>query len=190
MRDSEGQTERGEVSRLLVAWRRGDAEALEALIPIVYDHLRRLARGYLRGDRARRFFQTTEIVHEAFLRLVGSEVPFEDRNHFFVVAARTMRRILVDHARRHQAQKREGVVEEVPLLESDLPQERPLNVLALDDALAAFADLDPRKSQVVELKYFAGLTIAETAEVLAISSATVERDLRLAKAWLTSAVLS
>lgn len=188
MPEHEINKDRGEITRLLAAWGDGDEEAEEQLVAITYDHLRRLARGYLRKDPAKRFLQTTEIVHEAYLRLVDANVPYRDSNHFFVIAARTMRRILVDQARRMAAGKRQGLADELPLIESDLATETPAGLLDLDVALKSLGAIDRRKVQVIELRYFAGLTLAETAKILGISTATVERDLRMAKAWLTQAV--
>ena len=176
------------VTQLLLAWREGDSEALEQLTPMVYDELRRLARHYLRDERSNRSLQTTELVHEAYLRLVGADVSWEGRSHFFAIAANTMRRILVDMARRRRADKRAGSSQELPLLEIDLPtQDRP-DLVALDDALKDLARVDERKSQIVELRFFGGLTIAETAEVIGLSHATVERDFKLARAWLNRQV--
>lgn len=178
------------VTQLLLAWREGDTDALDQLTPMVYDELRRLARHYLRDERSNRSLQTTELVHEAYLRLVGVDVSWEGRSHFFAIAANTMRRILVDMARRRRADKRAGSSQALPLLEIDLPtQERP-DLVALDDALKDLARVDERKSQIVELRFFGGLTIAETAKVMGLSHATVERDFKLARAWLNRQVAS
>lgn len=173
-----------QVSRLLVAWRSGSADALEELTPLVYDELRRLAQHYMNGERRRDVLQATALVHEAFLRLVDLEMDWRDRRHFFAMAGRLMRRVLVDCARKRDAGKRGGGQQPKTLvgLESSLPA--PVDVLGLDQALDALEQLDPRKTRVVELRCFAGLTIDETADILDISAATVERDLKMARAWL------
>jgi RNA polymerase sigma factor (TIGR02999 family) len=172
-----------DITRLLIAWRQGRPEALDRLTSMVYGELHRLAHHYLRDER-RRPLQTTELVHEAFLRLVGSEVEWQGRTHFYVVAARQMRRILVDLARRRAAQRRGGDVREITLVEGEVADDPPVDVLALDEALRDLAAVDQRKCRVIELSYFAGLTIPAIAEGLEISTATVERDLRTARAWL------
>ncbi len=172
------------VTRLLVQWRDGNANALDELTPIVYQELRQLARHYMRDEGTPGVLQTTALVHEAYLRLVGLEVDWQGRRHFFAVAARTMRQVLVDFARSRKAAKRGGGDIPLSLDEGKIPLERSDQLVALDDALAALATIDERKSQVVELRFFGGLTIAETAEVLGLSHATVERDLKMAKAWL------
>ncbi|MEO1365869.1 MAG: ECF-type sigma factor, partial [Acidobacteriota bacterium] len=161
----------------------GDAGALDQLTPMIYGELHRLARHYLRDER-QRALQTTELVHEAYLRLVGAEVEWHGRGHFYVVAARQMRRILVDLARRRAALKREAEANEVTLVEGEVAGGPPVDVLALDDALAELATFDERKCRVIELSYFTGLTIPEIGRALGISTATVERDLRTARAWL------
>ncbi len=171
-----------DITRLLVAWREGDSKAMEQLAPMVYGELRRLARRYLRDER-RSSFQATELVHEAYLRLVGSEVEWKDRGHFYVVAARQMRRVLVDQSRWRGAQKRESHGE-ITLDESRISGGPSVDVVALDEALAELGEVDERKCRVVELSYFTGLTIPEIAAALQISTATVERDLRTARAWL------
>ena len=174
----------GNVSRLLVAWRQGSDDALEQLTPLVYDELRRLAQHYMSGERRRDVLQATALVHEAFLRLVDLEMDWRDRQHFFAMAGRLMRRVLVDCARKRNADKRGGGVPPKTLvgLESSLPA--PVDVLGLDRALEALEQVDARKTRVVELRCFAGLTIDETAQILEVSPATVERDLKLARAWL------
>ena len=176
----------GQVSQLLVAWRRGSSDALEELTPLVYGELRRLAQFYMNGERDRGDLQATALVHEAFLRLVNLKLDWRDRQHFFAMAGRLMRRVLVELARRRDADKRGGGERPVTLAGLELSLEAPSDVLGLDDALAALERLDPRKVKVVELRCFAGLTIDETAEVLEISHATVERDFKMAKAWLVS----
>ena len=174
---------------MLLQWRGGDQQALERLMPVVYDELRRLARGQLRRDSGRGgVLQTTALVHEAYLRLSGRGADWECRDHFFAVAATAMRQVLVDHVRHRMAQKRGGAAEKIPLDEvansARLEAAPEVDLLALDRAMRQLAAVDPRKSQVVELRFFGGLTIAETARVLDVSHATVERDLCTAKAWL------
>ncbi len=174
-----------DVTRLLHAWRGGDSDALERLTPMVYQELRRLARNYMRGERAGHLLQTTALVHEAYIRLVDLELGFRDRVHFFAVSARLMRRVLVDLARERQAAKRGGAAVVVPLEEELVPGKAPgSDILALDQALEQLSAFDARKARVVELRIFGGLTIDETVEVLEVSHATVERDLKMAKAWL------
>lgn len=175
-----------EVTRLLRAWRDGDAAALEALAPLVYAELRRLAEARMRRERPDHTLQATALVHEAFLRLTGSDAPaWEDRTHFFAVAARVMRRLLVDHARARGYAKRGGGVRRVSLDEAvELSEEPGEDLLALDAALTRLAALDPRQHQVVELRFFGGLSVEETAEVLGVSAVTVKRDWRAARAWL------
>jgi len=175
-----------DVTQLLLAWRGGDKAAFDRLLPMVYGELRRLAHHYMEGERRDHVLQTTALVHEAYVRMVGLERDWEGRRHFFAVAAQTMRRVLVDLARRREADKRGAGAVFVPLGEGDEPPapERTADLLHLDDALAALERIDPRKAQVVELRFFGGLTIEEAAEVLGLSHATVERDLKLARAWL------
>jgi RNA polymerase sigma-70 factor (ECF subfamily) len=175
-----------DVTELLAAWGRGDEQALEQLMPLVYRELRRLAHGRLGRERSGHSLQTTDLVHEAFLRLVDQqEAGWQNRSHFFAVAAQMMRRILVDYARARQYAKRGGGAEQVELDEAMLvTSERAAEVVALDEALLRLAELDPRKSQVVELRFFGGLSIEETAEILDVSPGTVMRDWTLAKAWL------
>lgn len=172
-----------DITQLLAAWQQGRADALDQLAPIIYGELRRLAHHYLRDER-RRPLQTTELVHEAFLKLMGSEVEWKGRAHFFVIAARQMRRILVELARRRAAQKRGGAEREITLVEDQVGGTESVDVLALDQALVELASFDERKCRVIELAYFTGLTIPAIAEALDISTATVERDLRTARAWL------
>ena len=175
-----------EVTELLVRWRSGDRAALDSLIPLVYDELRRIARHYLQGERTDHTLQSTALVNEAYVRMVAQDFPeWQNRAHFFAVAAQLMRQILVDHARSHRAAKRGGEICKVTL---DEAEEHPLtsdvDVLALDEALKELADMDAQQSRVVELKFFAGLSIEDTAEVLGISSSTVKRDWVTARAWL------
>jgi RNA polymerase sigma-70 factor (ECF subfamily) len=172
------------ITQLLLDWRNGDQAALEHLMPIVYDELRRLARHYMVSERPGHTLQSTALIHEAYLQLVDRHVPWEGRAHFFGIAARLMRQILIQHARARFAQKRGGDHIQVTLDDVDVAHERASDLVELDDALKRLAALDPRQAQIVELKYFGGLTIDETAEVLEISHATVEREWSLARAWL------
>jgi RNA polymerase sigma factor (TIGR02999 family) len=171
------------VTALLHAWRAGDRGALDRLIPLVHDELHRLAQGCMRGERPDHTLQATALVNEVYLRLVGSEVDWKDRAHFFAVAATTMRRILVDHARAKGRKKRAGAL--VSLEESAVvAPDREDELLAIDEALTRLAAHDERAARTVELHYFGGLTYDEIAEALGVSAATVDRDLRFAKAWL------
>jgi RNA polymerase sigma factor (TIGR02999 family) len=178
--------DRGRVTELLLAWGRGEAEAAERLIPLVYKDLRQRAAGFLRSERPGHTLTPTALVHEAYLRLVDQRLPpFESRKHFYGVAARVMRQVLVDHARARKATKRNDGREPLPLDESiTVSDERAGDLLALDDALRALAALDADKARLVELRYFTGLTIEETAEMLGRSFATVKREWALACAWL------
>ena len=173
-----------EVTQLLGAWSGGDEEALDRLFPLIYDDLRRVARNRLRGEGPEPTFQATALVNEAYLRLAGMGVEWTGRVHFFAVAASAMRRILVDRARRRHAKKRGAGEKEISLEEIDVAQQSSETLLALDQSLEALAAIDARKARVVELRFFAGLTIDETAEVLSVSHTTVEKDMKLAKAWL------
>jgi RNA polymerase sigma factor (TIGR02999 family) len=175
-----------DVTRLLVNWTNGDKKALEALMPMVYGELHRLARRYLRRERSDHTLQSTALVHEAYLRLVDQKgVQWQNRAHFFAVAAQMIRRILVDHARTHNAEKRGGGACMLALDEAiAVPQRRDLNLVALDEAINGLAAIDPQQGRIVELRFFGGLSIEETAEVLSISPATVKRDWAVAKAWL------
>ncbi|HEX5228566.1 MAG TPA: sigma-70 family RNA polymerase sigma factor [Bryobacteraceae bacterium] len=174
------------VTQLLLQWSRGDSAALEALVPLVYDELRRLAQLYLSREKPGHTLSSTALVHEAYLRLVRqTEVTWQNRAHFFAVAARMMRRILVDHARRHAYAKRGGGAMTLSLDESvAAAPERELDLVALDDALEALAKLDERQSRMVELRFFGGLSIEETSEVLGVSAPTVKREWASARAWL------
>jgi len=176
----------GEVTHLLRAWREGDRGAVDRLLPLVYEELRRLSRRYLRQERVGHTLQSAALVHEAYLRLVGKDHPqMRDRMHFFAVAAQQMRRVLVDHARAHASAKRGGDVDKVPLEESFVySQEKAGELLALDEALEALAGFDARKARIVELRYFGGLTLKEAADVLGLSTATVNNETRMARAWL------
>ena len=174
------------VTELLLAWGQGDRGALDELVPIVHQELRRLAKAHMRGERNDHTLQTTALVNEAFIRLVDlRRIRWQDRAHFLALSARLMRRILVDHARSHNYQKRGGGAVAVTLDDMVLPStERGADLVALDDALEHLARVDPRKGQVVELRFFGGLSVEETAEALNISAETVFRDWRLAKVWL------
>jgi len=175
-----------EVTQLLHAWRRGDGTALDRLIPIVYDELRRLAHCYMARERARNTLQTTALIHEAYLRLVDArQVDWKNRVHFFAISANVMRRILVDFARTRGYQKRGGKVRKISLDEGLLVSPEPHeDLVGLNDALNALAEFDARKARVVELRYFGGLSVEETAEVLKVSGITVIRDWNMAKLWL------
>jgi RNA polymerase sigma factor (TIGR02999 family) len=175
-----------EVTRLLKAWTGGDEEALEKLTPLVYRQLHNIAQHYMVGERSGHTLQTTALVNEAYLRLVDcGKVNWQDRAHFFAVSAQLMRRILIDFARSRGYLKRGGAVAHISLDEAPSVCDEPdVNLVALDDALKALSAIDERKSKVVELKFFGGLDVEETAEVLGISSDTVMRDWRLAKIWL------
>lgn len=175
-----------EVTRLLHDWQGGDRAALEKLTPLVYDELRRLASHYLRGERRDHTLQGTALVHEAFIRLVGqSGLEWQSRTHFFGIAARLMRQILVDHARKHTAAKRGGGEPHLSIEEAAIfsPQ-RAANLVALDEALQELAKFDPRKSRIIELRYFGGLSVEEIGEVEGVAVSTVRRQTRTAEAWL------
>jgi len=176
---------RGDVTALLRAWSGGDQHALAQLTPIVYDELRRLARHYMKRERAGHSLQTTALVNEAYLRLVDyTRMHWQDRAHFLAVSAQAMRRILVDHARRRNLKRGAGV-EHVSLDEAAvIGRDRSSDFVSLDDALNALAERAPRKAQVVELRFFGGLSVDETAEVLHVSAITVMREWKTAKAWL------
>ena len=175
-----------DVTRLLVRWSEGDKGALEELMPLVYNELRRLANYYLQRERKDHTLQSTALVHEAFLRLIDQrDVRWQNRAHFFGVASQMIRRILVDHARAHQTAKRGGGAYTLALDDAlGAEHKRDLDLVALDDALNGLANLDPQQARIVELRFFTGLTIEETAEVVGISPATVKRDWNTAKAWL------
>lgn len=178
-----------EVTRLLVDWGNGDQAALEELIPLVYEELRRVAGRYMRRETPGHTLQTSALVNEAYLRLVDQKnVRWQNRAHFFGVAAQLMRRILVDHARSRSRAKRGGGAQMVSLTDQAIITKEVADVIALDDALKNLAEMDPRKSQIVEMKFFGGLTNEEVAEVLKITSRTVEREWRKAKAWLNRAI--
>jgi len=175
-----------EITQLLRAWGNGDQAALERLTPVVYDELRRMARRYMRREREGHTLQTTALVNEAYLRLVDvTHVNWQGRAHFFAVSAQMMRRILVDAARVRSSNKRGGQAVRAELDEiPDFSSSRDREIVAIDDALNALAEMDPRKAKVIELRFFGGLSVEETAEVLQISPQSVMRDWKLAKAWL------
>lgn len=175
-----------ETTQLLRAWAGGDELALEQLTPRVYDELRRIAGHFMQNEQPGRTIQTTALVHEAYLKLIDvTNVDWQHRAHFFAIAAEIMRHILMDRARRRVAAKRGGAAPRVNLDEiPDIGSGRARELIALDDALVALKQMDPRKARVVELRFFAGLSVEETAEVLRVSSDTVKRDWRLARAWL------
>jgi len=179
-----------EVTRLLKDWSSGDSAALDQLIPLVYDELRAVAARYLRRERQDHTLQPTALVNEAYLRLIDQkQVQWQNRAHFVGVAAQMMRRILVDHARNHSRAKRGGGARKVSLDEAmALSEERADDLVELDEALTALAAFDERKSRVVEMRYFGGLSVEETAEVLKVSEITVARDWKLAKAWLYTTI--
>jgi RNA polymerase sigma-70 factor (ECF subfamily) len=174
-----------DVTKLLAEWSKGNRASLETLMPLVYDELRRVAGRYLQQERPGHTLSATALVHEAYLRLVKQTVPWQNRAHFYGVAAQMMRRILVDHARRHRYAKRGGGALTLELAEAvATPKHQEIDVLALDDALQGLAKMDERQSHLVELRFFAGLSIVETAEVLAVSAPTVKREWASARAWL------
>jgi RNA polymerase sigma-70 factor (ECF subfamily) len=175
-----------DITELLLAWGNGDSSALEQLLPIVYQELRRLAKHYMRQERPGHTLQATALVNEAYLRLIDlNRIQWQDRAHFFAVAAQTMRRILVEFARRRNRQKRGGHGQQVPLDEAAaVSRDQGVDLVALNEALRGLAAVDARMSQVVELRFFGGLSIEETAEVLKVSPETVMRDWRTAKVWL------
>jgi len=178
-----------EVTRLLIDWGNGDQAALDELIPLVYDELRRLAGRYMRRENQDHTLQTSALVNEAYLRLIDQKsVQWQNRAHFFGVAAQLMRRILVDHARTRSRAKRGGGAQMVSLADQAVISKETADVIALDDALKNLAEMDSRKSQIVEMKFFGGLTTEEVAEVLKVTSRTVEREWRKAKAWLNRAI--
>ena len=178
------------VTLLLRKWSDGDSGALEQLTPLIYDELRRLAHQHMKREKPGHMLQTTALVHEAYLRLINqSQVRFENRAHFFAIAARLMRQVLVDDARRRKSAKRGGGTMTIALDDaSNLAQQEAENVLALDEALTLLAAKDPRQGEIVELRFFGGLSIEETAEVLNVSPGTVARDWTFARAWLTNEI--
>jgi RNA polymerase sigma factor (TIGR02999 family) len=181
-----------EITQLLIAWNHGDQAALEALSPLIIQELHRLAIRYMAGERQGHLLQPTALVNEAWMRLINwQSVEWQNRAHFFALAAHIMRRILVDFARTQQREKRGGDVLRVSLSEAaNLPQEQPTDLIALDEALQTLEKLDPRQARVVELRFFAGLSLEETAEALNISVTSVRRDWSSAKAWLYRELVS
>lgn len=185
-----GPRSSADITRLLHDWRAGDASALERLTPLVYDDLRRIARGHLAGERPGATLQPTALVHEAWLRLARHErVAWQDRAHFLAVGALTIRRLLVEQARRRKAQKRGGGAVTVTLsAAAGEPAGPELDLIALDDALTRLGELSPRQAQVIELRFFGGLTVEEAARMLGVSPATVKLDWQMARAWLYAAL--
>ncbi len=181
-----GQNSTNEITKLLHDWQGGDRAALDALVPLIYKELRRLAHCELRKERPDHILQSTALVHEAYFRLVGQTVPqWESRTHFFAIAAQLMRQILVDYARRRRASKRGSGAFMLTLDDAvALPQRKDVDIVAVDEALNTLAEVDPRQSRVVELRFFAGLSLEETSEAMGIATATVQRDWTVARAWL------
>jgi RNA polymerase sigma factor (TIGR02999 family) len=175
-----------DITQLLLKWSKGSPAALEDLIPLIYPELRRLARRYMRQENPAHTLQTSALINEAYLRLAGQQsVEWQDRAHFFAVAAQVMRHILIDHARRHQVFRRGGGLLRVSLDETAVAShQRALEFMALDDALTKLAAVDARKSQIVEMRFFGGLTVEEIADVMKLSPITIKREWRAAKAWL------
>jgi RNA polymerase sigma factor (TIGR02999 family) len=179
------------VTRLLLDWGNGNQQALEELLPLIYDELRRLAHNFLYRERPGHTLQTTALVHEAYLKLIDQrDARWQNRTHFFAIAAQAMRRILIDSARKHVAAKRGRGGQKLSLDEvAILSLEPDVNLLALDEALNALAEIDPQQSKIIELRYFGGLTIEETAEVMKLSPATIKREWAMARAWLHQSLM-
>jgi RNA polymerase sigma factor (TIGR02999 family) len=178
-------SEHGDVTVLLGALRQGAQDAESQLLPLVYRELRQLALSYLRRERSDHTMQATDLVHEAYMRMVGDVAPAQDRTHFFALAAKVMRQVLVDHARAHRAAKRNDGKSKLPLDEAlALSNEYSQQLLDLDEALSRLAEIDVRQARVVEMRYFAGMSVDETAQALGVAGRTVNREWRLAKAWL------
>jgi RNA polymerase sigma factor (TIGR02999 family) len=173
-----------DITVMLRQWSDGNQQALTELLPVIYDELRRVAHQYLRRERAEQTLETTALVHEAYLKLIDQRsVNWQNRAHFFAIAAQAMRRILVDNARRRSAAKREG--EKIPLDDvAIISTDRAEHLVALDDALKRLEEIDPQQSKIIELRYFGGLTIEETAEAMSLSPATIKREWSMARAWL------
>jgi RNA polymerase sigma factor (TIGR02999 family) len=188
--DTMSQAQSSDTTKLLRAWAGGDRDALEHLTPRVYEELRRIAGHFMQDERPGKSIQTTALVHEAYLKLIDvNNVDWQHRAHFFAISAQIMRRILLDRARRRVAAKRGGPAQRVNLDEApDVGSSRAREVIALDDALTGLEKIDPRKARVIELRFFAGLSVEETAAVLKVSADTVLRDWRLARAWLQSEI--
>ncbi|HKU73902.1 MAG TPA: sigma-70 family RNA polymerase sigma factor [Pyrinomonadaceae bacterium] len=173
------------ITQLLAEWRDGNQSALDELYPLVYDELHRLARRYMSRERKGHTLQTTALINEAYVRLVGQKVNWANRSHFFAISAQIMRRILIDHARRHAYAKRGGGAQQVSLDEAaTVTPDQSTELIRLDEALTSLSEMDPRRSQVVELRYFGGLNNEEIAGVLNVSENTVTRDWNMARAWL------
>lgn len=174
-----------DLTQLLLACGKGDKEALDRLVPVVYDELRKLAGGQMRRERSDHTLQTSALINEAYLRLIENPVSWQNRAHFFGIAARLMRQILVDHARARQSSKRGGSQQRLALSQAfDAGTDTATDVIALNDALMSLAMIDPQQSRIVELRFFGGLTIEETASVIGVSHTTVEKDWNMARAWL------
>ena len=176
-----------QITQMLIELTDGNTEVVDRIYPFIYDELRRLAGSYLRRERSDHTLQPTALVHEAYIKLIDQRsVKWQNRAHFFGIAAQVMRRILMDHARKHNADKRGGDIEKLPIEEEILvvSHERSAELIALDDALQSLAEIDPQKAKIVELRYFGGLSIEETAEVMGVSVPTINRQWRMAKAWL------
>lgn len=176
-----------EITQMLIELTHGKGDVVDKIYPHIYDELRRLAGSYLRRERSDHTLQPTALVHEAYIKLIDqTRVQWQNRAHFFGIAAQVMRRILMDHARKHKADKRGGEFEKLPIEEDILivSHEKSSELLALDDALEALAEIDEQKAKIVELRYFGGLSIEETAEVMGVSVPTINRQWRMAKAWL------
>ncbi len=180
------------VNQLLVDWGNGNQQALEELLPLIYNELRHLAHSFLNRERPGHTLQTTALVHEAYLKLIDQrDARWQNRSHFFAIAAQAMRRILIDSARKHAAAKRGGPQEKLALDEAaNVSLEPDSNLLALDEALKSLAVIDPQQERLVELRYFGGLTIEETAEVMDLSPATIKREWAMARAWLYQSLLN
>ncbi len=181
------QTSAQDLTQMLIQLSEGRAQVVDDILPLIYDELRRLAGNYLRRERSDHTLQPTALVHEAYLKLIDqTQVKWQNRAHFFGIAANIMRRILVDYARQHRADKRGGAAEKLPLEEEILivSEGKSAELLALDEAMENLAKIDEQKSKIVELRYFGGLSVEETAEVLGVSEVTVKRHWRMAKAWL------
>jgi RNA polymerase sigma factor (TIGR02999 family) len=178
------------ITQLLKDWSGGDQEVLDDLMPLVYEELRRQASRHLRKERPNHTLQTTALIHEAYLKLVGQDVNWQNRSHFFAIASQAMRRILVDHARTRHREKRGGIGENLPLEEALAAgaEGKSIDLVELDEALTRLAKLDERQAKIVELRYFSGLSIDETAEVLGVSNSTVRADWTMAKAWLKNEI--
>jgi RNA polymerase sigma factor (TIGR02999 family) len=176
-----------DITQMLIELTDGNSEVVNQILPHIYDELRRLAGSYLRRERTDHTLQPTALVHEAYMKLIDQkQVRWQNRAHFFGIAAQVMRRILMDHARKHKADKRGGEADKLPLEEGILvvSQGKSAELVALDDALNELAEIDPQKAKIVELRYFGGLSIEETAEVMGVSVPTINRQWRMAKAWL------